>query len=251
MNKSTLINIFSWLGFAIVSIILMVSILLITDSIFDWTSKDPYANYRIKYPTTPNYRKIGTVKSKNGSISFYGIGIGNKGPIVIAQYDRPIDYDSNTGESSMVYNDSKEAQKQVEKFAKDNSLKILNDFIVSTNDSTEYGVIPKCFDKFYILGKKNNISHQKNKKLSFSNSMYKNSITYDKKHKRIKLKYNRNLDEKSHKYSFSSATLFRNMIFDVLERVYKNGFSIKSISVEDFVYGIDSYNYVDVSIDIE
>lgn len=251
MNKSTLINIFGWLCFAIVSIILMVSILLITDSIFDWTSKDPYANYRIKYPTTPNYRKIGTVKSKNGSISFNSIGIGNKEPLVIAQYDRPIDYDSGTGESAMVHNDSKEAQKQVEKFAKENSLEILNDFIASTNDSAEYGVTPKCFDKFYILGKKNNISHQKNKELSFSNSMYKNSITYDKKHKRIKLKYNRNLDVKSHKYSFSSATLFRNMIFDVLERVYRNGYSIKSISLEDFVFGIDSYNYVDVSIDIE
>lgn len=229
----------------------MVSILLITDSIFDWTSKDPYANYRIKYPTAPNYRKIETVKSKNGSISFNSIGIGNKEPLVIAQYDRPIDYLSNTGDSSMVYNDSKEAQKQVEKFAKDNSLEILNDFVASTNYSAESGLIPSCFDKFYILGKKN-VSHQKNKEISFSNSMYKNSITYDKKHKRIKLKYNRNLDEKSHnKYSFSSATLFRNMLFDVLERVYKNGFSIKSITLEDFIYGINDFDFVDISIDIE
>lgn len=179
--------------------------------------------------------------------------IGEKEPIVLAQYDRPIDYHANTGDSSMVYNDSKEAQKQVEKFAKDNYLEILNDFIVTTNNSPEYGLFPSCFDKFYILGKKN-VSHKKNKELSFSNSMYKNSITYDKKHKRIKLKYNRNLEEKSHKHnkdSFSSATLFRNMLFDVLDIVYKNGYSIKSITLEDFIYTFNDYNFIDVSIDIE
>jgi len=203
-------------------------------------NSDKYRNVRyITYSTTPNYSKLKNIKTKNESISFSRIG--EKEPIVIAQYDRALDSDENF---VIGYNSSKKAQKQVEKFAKENSLAVLTDFVITTKSETSdiwtSWTYPVCFDRFFILGKK--ISPQKNKELSFSKSIYKDSITYDKKHKRIKLIYNRRL-EKKNKNSLSSSTLFHNMLFDILNIVQRNGYSIKSISSEGFDTSDDFWEF--------
>lgn len=203
-------------------------------------NNDKYKNVRyLTYPTTSNYSKLKTIKTKNESLSFSRIG--EKEPIVIAQYDRALDSNMSFATG---YNSSKAVQKQVEKFAKENSLAILTDFVITTKSETSdiytSWSYPVCFDRFFILGKKK--SHQKNKELSFSNSIYKKSITYDKKHKRIKLIYNRGL-EKHNKGNFSSSALFQNMLFDIVDVVQRNGYSIKSISSEGFDTSDDFWEF--------
>lgn len=221
--------------------LLSIPILYFTETAY--MNNDKYKNVRyLTYPTTSNYHRIKNIKTKNGSISFSSIG--KKEPIVIAQYDRALDSDENF---VIGYNSSGEAQRQVEKYAKENSLEVLTDFVITTKSETSdmwtSWSYPVCFDRFFILGKKN-ISRQKNKELSFSKSIYKDSITYDKKHKRIKLIYNRSLEKKSHnKNSFSSATLFHNMLFDILNIVQKDGYSIESISSEGFDTSDDFWEF--------
>lgn len=227
--------------------LLSIPILYFTDTAY--INSDKYRNVRyITYPTNSNYHKIKTIKTKNGSLSFSSIG--KKEPIVIVQYDRGL---NSEDDFHIGYDSSKKAQEQVEKFAKENSLEILTDFITTSGEFwtslyTSDDFSPICFDRFFILGKKN-VSYPKNKELSFSKSIYKDCITYDKKHKRIELIYNRDLEKKSH--NFSSSILLHNMLFNILDIVQKNGYSIKSISSENFVKRAGSYGFGEFYIDIE
>lgn len=206
----------------------------------------------IKYDTTPTYVNMGTVKMSKYEKIYYTRS--RKAPIVIAQYSHTTPNNSSNCFTSL-YSKSKRAEEQIRKFAKDNSLEIFTNFIVATDyQYPSHHCEFISFDNYYILGKKINLN-KKNKELSFSNSIYKDSITYDKKHKRIKIKYYPNKQEENPKsiYSHRTSPLLHNMLYDVLGTVLKRGYSIKSISSIEFNDERGIYNDTDdsVYVDIE
>lgn len=217
----------------------------------DSISPTPQKPEPIKYDTIPTYVNMGTVKMSKYEKIYYTRS--RNAPIVIAQYSQTTPNNSSKCFTSL-YSKSKKAEEQIRKFAEDNSLEIFTNFIVATDyQYPSHHCEFISFGNYYILGKKINLN--KNKELSFSNSIYKDSITYDKKHKRIKIKYYPKEQEENPKsiYSHRTSPLLHNMLYDVLGTVLKRGYSIKNISSIEFTDNSDIHNNTDdsVYIDIE
>lgn len=238
-------------GFSFYSFAGAVSLGLVVLLAFALDSICPTPTQPIKYDTIPTYVNMGTVKMSKYEKIYYTRS--RKAPIVIAQYSLVTPPNSSECFTSL-YSKSQRAEERIKKFAKDNSLEIFTNFIVATDEQHRFSHCESLsLDNYYILGKRNNLS--KKKELSFSNSIYKDSITYDKKHKRIKIKYYPNKQEEKPKsvYSHRTTPLLHNMLFEVLETVQREGYSIKSISSIEFNDEIGIYNATDdcVFVDIE